>query len=187
MAVYRFRVAFEDYDEVYCEIDMLSKHSFLDFHKAIHNYTKYDYNVRSSFYVSNDQWKKGKEIAFRPNEKKIKDEMIEMDGLKLSRFIDDPHQKFYYIYNFDRPYEFHVELIKILKEEEKDYPVLFKTVGNAPKPMNTHQPVVIEENELVDIDEEPDDLDIDEYGVGEDDLDFLEGEEGDDSSGFDEF
>lgn len=187
MAVYRFRVAFEDYDEVYCEIDMLSSHSFLDFHQAIHNYTKYDFDVRSSFYVSNDQWKKGEEIAYRPVEIKSDDKVIEMDGLKLSKFIDDPHQKFYYVYNFDQPYEFHVELIKILKEEEKAYPVIFKTVGNTPKQNNIQQPVIKEEDDFIDENEEPDDINVDEYGVGEDDLDFLEGEESDDTSGFDEF
>ena len=37
-----------------------------------------------------------------------------MEDAKLSRFIDDPHQKFYYIYNFEKPFEFHVQLIKIL-------------------------------------------------------------------------
>lgn len=36
-----------------------------------------------------------------------------MENSKLSGFIEDPHQKFYYIYNFDRPYDFHVELVKL--------------------------------------------------------------------------
>jgi hypothetical protein len=58
-----------------------------------------------------------------------------MENSKLSSFIDDPHQKFYYIYNFDRPFDFHVELIKIMLNEEpgKTYPHVSRSLGEAPK------------------------------------------------------
>lgn len=134
MAIYRFRVSFEDYDDVYREIDMLSKHTFLELHEAIHQATGYSIEVPSSFYVSNDQWKKGEEIALLPDEKKLEKGVSLMKDCKLSKFINDPHQKFYYVYNFLRPFDFHVQLIKILKEEEgKEYPLLFKSVGQPPK------------------------------------------------------
>src|SRR5690606_24833289 len=58
-----------------------------------------------------------------------------MENTRLSKYIDDPHQKFYYTYNFDHPLDFHIQLIKVLKEEEgKTYPHLFRSVGKAPKP-----------------------------------------------------
>lgn len=135
MAVYRFRVTFEDYDEVIREIDMLSSHTFLDFHRAIHQATGYDPSLSSSFYVSNDHWKKGQEVAYLPTEKKIEQGVTLMEGAKLNRFIDDPHQKFYYRYNFAHPFDFHVQLIRILKEEPgKEYPLTTKSIGQAPKP-----------------------------------------------------
>jgi hypothetical protein len=58
-----------------------------------------------------------------------------MDKSKLSSFIDDPHQKFYYTYNFERPFDFHVQLIKIILDEEngKEYPNTFRSIGEAPK------------------------------------------------------
>ena len=58
-----------------------------------------------------------------------------MENSKLSSFIDDPHQKFYYIYNFDRPFDFHVELIKIMLNEEpgKSYPNIARSLGESPK------------------------------------------------------
>lgn len=137
MAIYRFRVSFEDYDQVIREIDIFPKQTFLDLHIAIQENLGYDVNVSSSFYISNDQWKKGKEIAFLPSEKKKEQKVSVMEGARLNQFIDDPHQKFYYTYNFSRPYDFHVELIKILKEEEgKNYPSVFKSIGAAPKPFN---------------------------------------------------
>lgn len=138
MAIYRFRVSFEDYDDVIREIDIKSTQTFEDLHLAIHKSTGYNAEKSSSFYVSTDQWIKGDEIAYQPTQRKIDRGVTLMTGTKLNRFIDDPHQKFYYTYNFDRPFDFHVELIKILDlENGKEYPSLFRSVGEAPKPAGT--------------------------------------------------
>ncbi|MFM6976268.1 MAG: IS1096 element passenger TnpR family protein [Sphingobacteriaceae bacterium] len=135
MAIYRFKISFEDYDEVQREIDIRSNQTFEDLHRALHRSTGYPEASSSSFFVSNDFWIKGEEIAFLPNSRKVERGVKLMESAKLSSFIDDPHQKFYYTYNFDRPFDFHVELIKIMLEEEgqKEYPCLFRSVGEAPK------------------------------------------------------
>lgn len=135
MAIYRFKISFEDYDEVEREIDIKSTQTFEDLHRALHRSTGYPAEVFSSFYVSNDFWNKGQEIAFLPSEKKIEQGVSLMDKSKLSSFIDDPHQKFYYTYNFERPFDFHVQLIKIILDEEngKEYPNTFRSIGEAPK------------------------------------------------------
>lgn len=135
MAIYRFKVSFEDYDDVTREIDIKSNQTFEELHRAIHASTGYPVAASSSFYVSNDFWIKGEEIAFLPNARKVERGVALMENTKLSKFIDDPHQKFYYTYNFDRPFDFHVELMKIMLEEDeqKIYPCLFKSSGQAPK------------------------------------------------------
>jgi len=182
MAIYRFRVSFEDYEDVYREIDMPSKSTFLDLHIQIQKTTGYDLERSSSFYVSNDQWKKGIEIAHLPNERKKAAGVLNVEDVRLSKFIDDPHQKFYYTYNFDRPYDFHVELIKILKEEEgKEYPSTFKKVGEAPRNLTAA-------NFPITADEEDDDEyvpeETEEYGVDEEeDFDLFDGEEGEEAEG----
>lgn len=182
MAIYRFRVTFEDYEDVYREVDMPSKATFLELHETIHKSTGYDQDKSSSFYVSNDQWKKGTEIAFQPNERKKSAGVLLVEDVRLSKFIDDPHQKFYYVYNFDRPYDFHVELIKILKEEDgKEYPAVFKKVGEAPKVVSAANfPVTGEEDEDDDYVEEVGE----EYGVDEeDDYEMFDDEEGEEGEG----
>lgn len=180
MAIYRFRVTFEDYEDVYREIDMLSKQTFLDLHHAIHKTTGYEVETSSSFYVSNDQWKKGTEIALFPTERKIANEVLLMEGVRLSKFIDDPHQKFYYVYNFERPYDFHVELIKILKEEEgKEYPTVFKTMGVAPKSLGSAViPAVPVEEDDAEYEEEETQYGVDE----EDDFDMFDDEQGEEDA-----
>jgi hypothetical protein len=142
MAIYRFRITFEDFDEVVREIDIKSTQTFEDLHKAIHRSTGYSSEKSSSFFVSTDNWIKGDEIAYLPNQRKIDRGVALMENAKLNKFIDDPHQKFYYIYNFDRPFDFHVELIKIILNTDPniEYPFLVKSSGEAPK--------IIEKNNL---------------------------------------
>ena len=178
MAIYRFRVTFEDYEDIYRDIDMPSKSTFVELHQEIHKSTGYQVDASSSFYVSNDQWKKGTEIALMPSQRKIDAGVLLMEDIRLSKFIDDPHQKFYYIYNFDRPYDFHVELVKILKEEEgKEYPAIFKSVGQAPKMVAAANfPVASDDDE----DDEYVDEATEEYGVDEDDdYDTMDGDDED--------
>jgi len=174
MAIYRFRVTFEDYDDIIREIDVLPTHTFLDLHQAIHQSTGYNPELPSSFYISNDQWMKGEEIAFLPNVRKKEQGVALMEASKLNKFIDDPHQKFYYTYNFERPFDFHVQLIKIAKEEEgKKYPLISKSIGTAPKPFGA---AIIPTQEHTDKKEEKDDYDFlneTEYGIEDsDDLDL---------------
>ncbi|MBS1526234.1 MAG: hypothetical protein JST19_11325 [Bacteroidetes bacterium] len=135
MALYRFRVSFEDYDDVVREIDIRSGQTFEDLHRAIHQAIGYNCEFPSSFYVSNDQWIKGEEITYLPNQRRIDRGVALMDKIKLSSRIDDPHQKFYYTSNFDRPFDFHIELLKIILEENPNtvYPAVVKSAGEPPK------------------------------------------------------
>ena len=135
MALYRFRVTFEDYDDVTREIDVKSNQTFEDLHRAIHQSTGYNPEFSSSFYISNDQWTKGEEITYLPNQRRIDRGVSLMEKVRLSSFIDDPHQKFYYTFNFDRPFDFHVELMKIILDETPGavYPLVIKSTGEAPK------------------------------------------------------
>src|ERR1700743_2668188 len=146
MALYRFRVTFEDYDDVTREIDVRSNQTFEDLHRAIHQSTGYNPEFSSSFYISNDQWIKGEEITYLPNQKRIDRGIALMDKVKLSNRIDDPHQKFYYTFNFDRPFDFHVELLKIILDETPGttYPAIIKSVEEAPKQFgNVFNPTIL--------------------------------------------
>jgi len=193
MAIYRFRATFEDYEEIYREVDMPARSTFLELHEAIQQSLGYRPDVPSSFYVSNDQWKKGAEIAFLPTESKVASGVLRMEDIRLSKFIDDPHQKFYYTYNFGRPYDFQVELVKIVKEVEgKEYPAVHRSVGEAPKSAAAAGFPLTADEEDEEHDETP--ADETEYGVDEEDLNGIgeaedEGEtaEGEqEPSGFDE-
>jgi hypothetical protein len=191
MALYRFRITFEDYDDVTREIDVKSNQTFEDLHKAIHQSTGYNFEFPSSFYISNDQWIKGEEITYMPNQKRIDRGVALMAKVKLLSFIDDPHQKFYYTFNFDRPFDFHVELMKIILEDTPGvvYPAVIKSVGEAPKQFG-NTPIVspgVEDdldflNELVFDEEEPGAEDFSEVGETIDDREEVKKEESDEDA-----
>ncbi len=173
MAVYKFRVSFEDYDDISRDIEIKSNQTFADFHKALHQSIAFDGNASASFYMSNDYWHKGKEITLLEKDQKTENVSL-MEKAQLKNFIVDPHQKIYYIFNFDKPWTFHIELIKIVINEDAkiSYPLCVKSIGEAPKQFGNVP--------LISSTEENDDLDF--LNV----MEYAEDDEDRDEMGFDD-
>ena len=135
MAVYKFRVTFEDYDDVSRDIEIKATQTFEDFHYAIHSYIGFDASKEASFFMSDDFWKKGKEISNRDVKGEEKGVVSPMRDSRLCDFMIDPHQKIYYLFDPQEKWTFRVELIKILTAEDNSspYPKCVRTVGEAPK------------------------------------------------------
>ncbi|MBK8845217.1 MAG: hypothetical protein IPO27_01160 [Bacteroidetes bacterium] len=132
MASYRFRITFEDYDDISRDIDIKPSQTFRDLHNCIQESIKFDNSKAAAFYMSNDHWIKGREIASEPRILKDGSEVTVMDQAVMNKFINDPHQKIYY--EFDT-WTFFVELIKINveKDDKSVYPRCVKSSGDAPK------------------------------------------------------
>ena len=133
MAIYRFRVSFEEYDDIHRDIEIRSVQTFEQLHLAIQEAIGFDASKPTSFYMSNDNWKKGQEITLQKTDKNAEAKL--MKDCRLCDFIADPHQKIYYVFDQPSQWTFFIELFKILPETEttKKYPVLVKSHGDAPK------------------------------------------------------
>lgn len=131
MAVYRFKVYLEDDEDVQRFMELTSSSKFEDLHYFILQSIEFDNKHEASFFISDDNWRRGQEIKL----KKHGDEDMLMSAAKLSTFINDPHQKIIYVYDYEKEWGFHVELVGItLKEDPKvTYPRLTKSAGKAPK------------------------------------------------------
>jgi len=134
-ALYRFRVSFEDYDDIHRDIDIQSTQTFLDFHLVIQKSIGFDASKPASFFMSNDNWKKGQEIRSVTEGSNPKGDFKPMDSSRLCDFIADPHQKIYYVFDPSSQWTFLIELVRILPgaEKGKEYPVCVKSIGDAPK------------------------------------------------------
>lgn len=164
MAVYKFRVTFEDYDDVSREIEIRSNQTFENFHNSIHQAIGFDGNFPSSFFMSNDYWHKGKEITLSKESLGGDSKAVLMSVSRLCDFIEDPHQKIYYIFNLDKPWTFCIELVKILENNPAvNYPVCTRSIGEAPRQFG-NVPRIVAENDDLDFLHETDlDTEDDEY------------------------
>lgn len=168
MALYRFKVSFEDYDDVSREIEIKSTQTFEKLHQIIHQSIGFNPEFASSFYMTNDNWIKGTEITYLPNEKRIKQNIALMSESRLSNFIEDPFQRIYYIFDHAKPWTFQIQLVKILIDFDKnmEYPIVTKTIGIAPKQFGIIAPVIADDEmdldflAALDEGEEPEETDL---------------------------
>ncbi|MEP7170906.1 MAG: hypothetical protein ABI855_16175 [Bacteroidota bacterium] len=135
MAVYRFRITFEDYEEIFREIDIKSDQTFEELHDAIQLAINFDGAAPASFYMSNDNWVKGQEISLKERPPRNGVKCVLMEKACLQDWIEDPHQKIYYESDYNSDWKFFVELVKILPDgnRHKKYPECVKVSGDAPK------------------------------------------------------
>mgnify|MGYP001182307007 CR=1 FL=1 len=147
--VYRFKVWFEENEDIYRIYDLNPNNSFYDFFKIIIESLSFNLKLDSSFYISDDNWRKGKEINLlnKDNRKLL------MSETKLKDHINDPHQKMILITDFNEQWTLMVELQSIQNEIKGiNYPLVFKTVGKAPKQNEgTNRFKVVDENEFDEI------------------------------------
>lgn len=122
MPVFKFRITFEDIEDVSRDIEIKPNQTFEDFHFAIQNAIGFDAKHKAEFYLSDDLWRKGKKVSFE-----------KLSKINLIDVIDNPHQKFIYEYD-DGNWTLYVELFKIVTDESGDiYPRCVKSIGKAPK------------------------------------------------------
>lgn len=210
MAIYKLRVVFEENEDVYRDIEIKSGQTFEEFHNAIQEAYKFDKKHAASFFVSDDYWRKGQEITLRKEDLPLDDIDIRkkadpkklMTEVKIAKYIDQPHQRFVYVFDPVVQWSFLIELMKIDSDNPKvKYPVCVKTVGTAPKQYK--QTIIKEEEGGTDAllaailggsdnkkakDDEDDVEESEIYktlnteGIEADDLESLEGEEGEEET-----
>ena len=140
MAILRFRVYWEDDESIYRDVVIKHTQSFADLHQCILKSYEFDSKHKATFYRSNDNWLRGREISLEKYEdKSYKVDPLIMTETVLGSEIRDPNQKFIYVYDFNKLWTFMVELINVDKEENKKitYPSCIRTEGIAPSQYGT--------------------------------------------------
>jgi hypothetical protein len=163
MATYRFRVTFEEHEDVYREIEIKVNQTYEDFHRAIQEAIGFDNSKSASFFMSDDYWRKGLEIASELRKLDADDEddlpphrkpapMQLMSKTKIAGTIEDPHQKIIYVFDPTALWTLMIELIKIGEDAPKvTYPKCVKTMGTAPKQYKvSNLPPPVEEDDMED-------------------------------------
>lgn len=139
MAILKFRVYFEEDDTIYRDVAIRHTQTFFELHEAILKAYEFDNKHKATFYRSNDQWKKGKEITLDLYEMDYKVPPLMMKDTMVGSEIRDPGQKFLYLYDFNKNWSFMLELISVTKEEDPKlvYPATIRAEGIAPSQYGT--------------------------------------------------
>jgi len=140
MAILRFRIYWEDDDSIYRDVVIKHTQNFADLHQCILKSFEFDNKHKATFYRSNDNWLRGREISLEKyNDKVYKVDPLIMSEVTMGSEIKDPNQKFIYVYDFNKFWTFMVELINIDKEESKKlvYPGCIRSEGIAPSQYGT--------------------------------------------------
>ena len=99
MAILKFRASFEEDDAIYRDIVIKHKQTFADLHFAILKAYEFDNRHQATFYRSNDNWQRWREISFEKYDKAYVVAPLLMAETIIATEIFDTNQKFIYEYD----------------------------------------------------------------------------------------
>jgi len=139
MAILKFRIYFEEDDSIYRDVAIKHTQSFFDLHLVILKSFEFDSKHQATFYRSNDNWLRGREISIEKYDKPYKAEPLIMSNTTIGSEIKNPNEKFVYTYDFVKGWTFLVELINVSKDENSKitYPATIRSEGIAPSQYGT--------------------------------------------------
>ncbi|MFT4601435.1 MAG: hypothetical protein ACI857_001615 [Arenicella sp.] len=134
MSSYKFRVLIDNQgsEEVFRDIYISATENFETFYRAILAAFDFSGLELASFYVSNNSWDKGHEIALMDME--LSDSLSSPSIMKetlIQDLVTASDQKFVMVYDFLKMWCFMIELNEV-SEEEFEGPMLDFSVGEAP-------------------------------------------------------
>jgi Plasmid pRiA4b ORF-3-like protein len=178
MAILKFRVYLQEEDSIYRDISLHHTQKFSQLHSTILLAFEFDNKHQATFYRSNDNWQRGKEITFEKYDKEYVAEPLLMTETAVSTQIFSTTQKFVYQYDFTKNWIFLVELIEVSKEEVNinNYPVVNRKEGLPPSQYGTKG--LTGTNKLTDVEEKYDlNTVMEGFNTKDDDGNELLGEE----------
>ncbi len=171
--IYTFRVLLDTAQEVFRDIEVKSEHTFEQLHTAIQAAFDFSGKEMASFYMSNDEWERGKEIPLMDMNYGDGEEEFSMAEVKIGELIRKPGQRLIYIYDFLRMWGFFVEMVSVSESDpEQQYPRVALALGEAPDEGSKDMDFNMETESAHGDDDDDDYFDEDE-GLDDDDLDQL--------------
>lgn len=189
MYSYKFRVTTEEVEDFVRDIEILSNQTFEEFHYFILESIEVSQSELASFFVCDQKWRKKQEVTLidmgvddlqddfdEDEEDKKLSPKIPCSVMKdsvLNQFIDDPHQRIIYEYNYTNPIVFYIELLKTTQAVQGiEYPRCTQLVGKLPENKNNIFPIIGEIGDemdmMADFDEDVDDSDLENDIYGSD-------------------
>ncbi|HET8573580.1 MAG TPA: hypothetical protein VFL76_06885 [Edaphocola sp.] len=171
MPLFRFRISWEDDDNIYRDIILKSGQTFAVFQEAILKSFEFTKSAPASFFESNERWLAGREISSEVTSNKKGAPALSSVKTPVSALVNQPEKRFIFRYYSGKEWHFCITLIALTSDgdESQAYPLLVKSEGLAPhKTSGAEVPLsegLADTNDQFDLRQE----DMDEQGFSEDD------------------
>ncbi len=160
MAIYRFKIQWEEDNDVERTILINSNQTFQDFFEILFKtFELIDNTSAASFYTSDDYWDKYKEITLK--EEDIQSNELLMSNTKIASQVEQPHQKFIFVYDIELQLTFLIELVKIDKDMNEVLPKVISSKGKIPKMLKTKKQAKAQKMDTNKASSDTGDIDID--------------------------
>ena len=162
--IYRFRIILDTQEDVFRDIEIESDATLEDFHNAITQSFGFGGQEMASFYLSNELWEQGEEIALFDMSDGQEEIRVMIETL-IEDVVEEEQTKLIYVYDFLNMWTFLVELADIAEHEsDRSYPNLMFSHGEIPEEAPKKEFLA-------------EDLDTDDNEIDLNDLDDLEFDE----------
>lgn len=135
MSTFKFRVLLDnsENEEIFRDILVSSEHTFSDFYNAIIDAFFFRGDQLASFYVSNNNWDKGREISLMDMDLSESPEApLTMSDTQLGDIVVSEDQKFILVYDFLKMWCFLIDLVEVESADSIDQPEIALSIGISP-------------------------------------------------------
>jgi hypothetical protein len=131
MNVFKFRVLVDATEDVFRDIEISSEQTLQDLYDCIVTAFDFSGGVMAAFYVSNDEWERGKEFTLLDMSENGDAKNTMAKGV-LNDLVEEENQKFILVYDFMRMWCFYVELIEEKQiQKNTTYPKVVLKFGDS--------------------------------------------------------
>lgn len=169
MPLFKFRICWDEDEQIYRDIVLKSGQTFDLFQSAILKAFNFKDKKSASFFESNERWMEGREISSEVLHNKKGATVLSMMKTPVSALVNQPEKRFLFRFDPVKKWLFLITLIALEKEDDasKEYPLLVKSEGISPNGIGVHAPFkesLTETEDRFDLSKE----DMEEQGFGED-------------------
>ncbi len=178
MYIYKFRITTDEVEDFIRDIEILSNQTFEQLHYFIFETLEFKQSELASFFVCDQKWRRKHEVtlidmgdddSFTNDEDD--DTLVQhkiprtiMQNSVLNQFIDDPHQKISYEFDYTNPLIFDIELIKTTQAMQGiNYPRCTNVIGKLPETKNIVFPIIGEIDGDLDLIQDFDDDSLEDF------------------------
>ncbi len=130
--VFKFRIFSDKVEDFALHIEADANNTFFELHEVIQDICNYDPSELATFFLADEEWDKGAEIAMFPDYSSKQPPALLMKRTILGDYFKNEEDKMIYVFDVINQKSLYIELNKIVMENKLNTPAVTFTRGMAP-------------------------------------------------------